>query len=100
LLLACPGLDANAKENSNGNAVIFLAAHGGHAEVVSLLLDCPRVDENVKERGNGNTALFISAYEGHTSTIALLLNCPRVDANARSSEGQTGASPCSFFFGS
>jgi ankyrin repeat protein len=61
-------------------AMLRLAAHNGHEDVVRLLLADERVNVNAKD-GHGRTTLSLAASDGHEAVVRLRLESDRVDVN-------------------
>ena len=70
LLLAAPGLDVNAANNSGATA-LYVACQEGHATIVQLLLTTLSLDVNAADNG-GATALYVACWKGR----AAIAGCP------------------------
>jgi ankyrin repeat protein len=70
-LLLESGADMSHTRMDNGATCLFMAAQGGHVEVVGLLLEA---GANVDQRStSGRSPLFVAALAGHTGVVGLLL---------------------------
>mmetsp|Transcript_40549 Transcript_40549/g.79853 ORF Transcript_40549/g.79853 Transcript_40549/m.79853 type:complete len:584 (-) Transcript_40549:82-1833(-) len=74
--------------NGYGVTPLFVAAHEGHAEVVSLLLE-GGADVNQAMTNDGTTPLLIAADEGHAEVLSLLLGGGADVNQAKTSDGTT-----------
>lgn len=86
-LLADPRVIVHDSDPVSPSALL-LAAHQGHAAVVSLLLGARGSDPNASCEALGGLApLTAAAVRGHAAVVAILLADPRVDMAARGGNG-------------
>ncbi len=91
-LLAAPGIDVNAKNESWtrwGETALIAAARNGNTAIVDMLLAAPGIDVNLEGRWNDETALIGAAEYGHTAIAERVLAAPGIDVNAKNYEDET-----------
>jgi ankyrin repeat protein len=86
-LLAFPGIDVIARDNS-GRSALDLAASEGNTEIVQALLAVPGIDVNARDN-DGWSALIEAASGGNTESVQALLAVPGIDVNARDNGGNS-----------
>lgn len=75
--------DPDLIRDSCNRTPFYLAAIGGHVDIMKLLLDSGNVDVNVISEGLGYTPLICAAQGGHTAAVKLLLDTGKVNAGSR-----------------
>ena len=85
--------DVNAV-NKDGATPLFMAAQGGHREIMALLLD-HGADAKQARRNDGVSPLYIAAQQGHREIVALLLN-HGADAKQGTTNGRTALHVAAF----
>ncbi|MBY0405997.1 MAG: ankyrin repeat domain-containing protein, partial [Cyanobacteria bacterium] len=86
-LLACPGIEVNAKDRFGKTSLVW-AAEKGHVEIVEKLLAEPGIEVNSKINTDG-TALMYASMSGHVPVIEKLLAAPGIEVNAKNAHGRT-----------
>lgn len=80
----------------DGSTALYLAAHGGNAEVVRYLLSLPDVDPNAA-CDDGTTPLWCAAALGFADIVRLFVADPRVEVECARQDGITALNMASFF---
>ena len=80
--------DVNAA-NRDGTTPLFMAAQGGHREIIALLLD-HGADAKQARKNDSVSPLYIAAQQGHREIVALLLDH---GADAKQARKNDGVSP-------
>ena len=75
-------------QDGSGRALLALAAHGGHTELVRQLLAAPGVAADHTD-STDNTALIYACDNGHRAVVELLLAEPSTDCNRVGDHGYT-----------
>lgn len=94
MLLACPGVDVNSRDE-HGATPLFLAASSACDDessleaVVSMLLAIPNIDADIRVPPDNTTPLIAASKHGHSGLCTLLLSHPSVDINAQTKAGIT-----------
>ncbi len=84
LLVSCPGINLNAR-NQQGNTALMIAARKGHIIIVQQLLAQQNIDVNVHQ--DGRTALHGAVANGHRDIVQCLLMKDGIDINMRYKAG-------------
>jgi hypothetical protein len=88
LLLNCPEILVNEKNNSLRYTALMWVAYRGHTEITKLLLARPEILVNEKD-SVGDIALMMAAQWGHTEITKLLLARLEILVNEKDSNGHT-----------
>eukprot|EP01052_Picozoa_sp_SAG31_P043108 SAG31_NODE_7078_length_1794_cov_7.903856_1_plen_517_part_01 len=86
--LVAAGADVQVRPQPAGLTLLYIAAYGGHLEIVQMLLEDPEVDINDQTDQHKLTALMPAAQEGHLEVVKYL-HARGADPNIRNDEEGT-----------
>jgi len=88
-LFSLDNVDTNWADD-NGRTLLYLAADGGHDDVVYHILQRPDTRTDTTDE-SGRTPLAVAAFKGHEDVVKQLLK-HGVDGNSRDKGGRTALS--------
>jgi ankyrin repeat protein len=86
-------INVNQKFTEKGGFALFVAAQGGHFDVVNYLLNLPSIDINLKTTFQDLSALHIAANKGYIDIVTAIISTPDKKVDIDIIQGSSNLTP-------